>query len=251
MDGHQVDLVRDANTITVPVSRPGLITRTYTITLNRLRAGIESVALTNDPGWDDTYAAGDEIEVTLTFNGPVAVDTTKGVPLVVVLAENYDRRSTFTSIDTTQPECYFHLHRGIFRQVQRRLADRGRQFDVQWREYQASDHPLGCADYLWGPGLKPAASGQQETGGARGRSKRRLKPRCQRRHLHRGRNHQGQITLRFAGSGQHRQWYATVTGQVRRFGASGWATAGCLHPVSDKGTNACCAQLTSQMERKR
>ena len=147
-----------ANTIAVTVSKTGLVIRTYTATLNRLWEGIESVALTNDPGWDDTYAGGDEIEVTLTFNGPVAVDTIKGESLVAVLAENYDRRSTFTWTDSTQPDAYFHLHRGIFRQFQRRLADRGRQFDVQWREYQASDRPLGCADYLWGPNLKPATS---------------------------------------------------------------------------------------------
>ena len=67
-DGHQVDLVRDANTITVTVSKTGQITRNSTVTLSWLWAGIESVALTSDPVWDDAYAAGDEIEMTVTFN---------------------------------------------------------------------------------------------------------------------------------------------------------------------------------------
>ncbi len=99
--GHQVDLSRGANTITVTVSKTGLITRTYTVTVNRLWAEIENIAITSNPGWDDTYTTGDEIEVSVTFNGPVSVDTTNGTPHVVVLVGSYYRPAAFASIDST------------------------------------------------------------------------------------------------------------------------------------------------------
>ena len=99
--GHQVDLSRGANTITVTASKTGLITRTYTVTVNRLWAEIENMAITSNPGWDDTYTTGDEIEVSVTFNGPVSVDTTNGTPHVVVAVGYYDRPAAFASIDST------------------------------------------------------------------------------------------------------------------------------------------------------
>ncbi len=99
--GHQVDLSRGANTITVTVSKTGLITRTYTVTVNRLWAEIENMAITSNPGWDDTYTTGDEIEVSVTFSGPVSVDTTNGTPHVVVLVGSYYRPAAFASIDST------------------------------------------------------------------------------------------------------------------------------------------------------
>ena len=99
--GHQVDLVRGANTITVTVSKSGLITRTYTVTVNRTWAEIRKVAITSDPGWDTTYAPGDEIEVSITFNQPVSVDTTNGRPYVVLTSGVRHRNATFASVDPT------------------------------------------------------------------------------------------------------------------------------------------------------
>ena len=99
--GHQVDLARGANTITVTVSKSGLITRTYTVTLTRTWAEIRKVAITSDPGWDNTYAPGDEIEVSIIFNQPVSVDTTNGRPYVVLTSGVRHRNATFASVDPT------------------------------------------------------------------------------------------------------------------------------------------------------
>ena len=100
--GHQVDLARGANTITITVSSAGLITRTYTVTVNRSWAEIQKVAISSDAGWDATYATGDEIELSVTFNQPVLVDTTGGTPHVVVTSGNYDRPATFASIGASR-----------------------------------------------------------------------------------------------------------------------------------------------------
>ena len=45
---------------------------------------ILSVAITSNPGSDDTYATGDIITVSLTFSEAVTVDTTNGTPYVVL-----------------------------------------------------------------------------------------------------------------------------------------------------------------------
>ena len=45
---------------------------------------ISSVAITSNPGPDDTYATGDTITVTFTFSEAVTVDTTNGTPYVVL-----------------------------------------------------------------------------------------------------------------------------------------------------------------------
>ena len=43
---------------------------------------ISTVAITSNPGSDNTYATGDIITVSLTFSEAVTVDTTGGTPLV-------------------------------------------------------------------------------------------------------------------------------------------------------------------------
>ena len=45
---------------------------------------VSSVAITSNPGPDDTYATGDTITVTFTFSEAVTVDTTNGTPYVVL-----------------------------------------------------------------------------------------------------------------------------------------------------------------------
>ena len=99
-DGHQVDLDRGANTITVTVSKPGLTTRSYTVTVNRLWAEISGVSFTSNPGWDDTYATGDEIELSVRFDGPVSVDTTNGTPYVGFVSGAYNRQASYKSINS-------------------------------------------------------------------------------------------------------------------------------------------------------
>ena len=44
---------------------------------------VTGVAVTSDPGADDTYAKGDRIRMTVTFNGPVTVDTRGGTPRLI------------------------------------------------------------------------------------------------------------------------------------------------------------------------
>ncbi len=99
-DGHQVDLDRGANTSTVNVSKPGLTTRSYTVTVNRLWAEISGVSFSSNPGWDDTYATGDEIELSVRFDGPVSVDTTNGTPYVGFVSGAYNRQASYKSIDS-------------------------------------------------------------------------------------------------------------------------------------------------------
>ena len=100
-DGHQVDLDRGANTIAVTVSKPGLTTRSYTVTVNRLWAEISRVSFTSNPGWDDTYATGDEIELSVRFDGPVSVGTTNGTPYVAFVSGAYSRQASYKSIDAS------------------------------------------------------------------------------------------------------------------------------------------------------
>ena len=50
------------------------------VTFYDISAG--AVAITSNPGLDETYAAGDAIEVTVTFAESMAVDTTDGIPQI-------------------------------------------------------------------------------------------------------------------------------------------------------------------------
>ena len=53
--------------------------------------GVESVAITSNAGADDTYAIGDTVEATLTFNEAVEVDTASGIPHVGIYFSGNDR----------------------------------------------------------------------------------------------------------------------------------------------------------------
>ena len=45
---------------------------------------VSAVAITSDPGLDNTYGLDETIEVTVTFNQPVTVDTTNGTPSLII-----------------------------------------------------------------------------------------------------------------------------------------------------------------------
>ena len=100
-DGHQVDLNRGANDITITVVKSGSANGVYTVTVNRVWAEIESVEFSSDPGPHNSYATGDVITVGVTFDAPVTVDTTSGTPYIEVLVGNYYRNAVFTSIDSS------------------------------------------------------------------------------------------------------------------------------------------------------
>ena len=66
---------------------------------------VSTVAVTSDPGTDNTYAAGDKIEVTVTFSEAVTVTTTNGTPRLSIDIgdqprnipyDRYDRAGTGT-----------------------------------------------------------------------------------------------------------------------------------------------------------
>ena len=54
------------------------------VTNNVEGTGVAGVAITSDPGDDDNYATGDAVEVTVTFDEAMTVDTTNGTPRIVV-----------------------------------------------------------------------------------------------------------------------------------------------------------------------
>ena len=70
-DGHQVALAVGDTAVSVTVTaEDGTTTQTYTVTVARADAAptVSSVAVTSDPGADETYAPGDTIQVTVTFD---------------------------------------------------------------------------------------------------------------------------------------------------------------------------------------
>ena len=99
--GHQVDLNRGANDITITVAKSGAVNGTYTVAVNRVWAEIDSVSFSSDPGPGGSYATGDVITVVVTFDAPVTVDTTDGTPYISVLVGNYYRNATYSTIDAT------------------------------------------------------------------------------------------------------------------------------------------------------
>ena len=54
------------------------------VTNNVEVTGVAGVAITSDPGGDDNYATGDAVEMTVTFDEAVTVDTTNGTPRIEV-----------------------------------------------------------------------------------------------------------------------------------------------------------------------
>ena len=97
--GHQI-AVSDGAAITITVAETGKLPVEYTVTI-MVRTVVYSVAVTSDPGADGTYATGDVISVAATFNAPVAVDTTNGVPYVAVSVGDNSRNAAYTGIDAT------------------------------------------------------------------------------------------------------------------------------------------------------
>ena len=99
--GYQVSLSRGANEITITVSKRGLMTQTYTVTIDRIWADVTSVAFTSDAGADNIYVAGDVIEVSVTFGAPVVVDTTGGTPYIKVAIGDSVKRAEYSAVDAT------------------------------------------------------------------------------------------------------------------------------------------------------
>ena len=98
--GHQVDLNRGANDIAITVAKSDAVNGTYTATVNRVWAEIDSVSFSSDPGPGGSYATADVITVAVTFDAPVTVDTTDGTPHISVLVGNYYRYATYSTIDS-------------------------------------------------------------------------------------------------------------------------------------------------------
>ena len=63
---------------------------------------VSSVAVTSDPGSDDTYAIGDVIEVTVTFDQAVTVGTAGGTPFLELNVGGAQRQATFASGSGTE-----------------------------------------------------------------------------------------------------------------------------------------------------
>ena len=82
-DGHQVTLAVGDTAVSVTVTaEDGTTTQTYAVIVTRAAQAapaVSSVDVTSEPGDDDTYAIGDSISVTVTFDQAVTVT---GVPRI-------------------------------------------------------------------------------------------------------------------------------------------------------------------------
>ena len=70
---------------------------------------VSSVAVTSNPGTDNTYAKGNTITVTLTFSEAVTVDTTNGTPYVTIDIGGQPRNAAYSgdgSSAAAQPFSY-------------------------------------------------------------------------------------------------------------------------------------------------
>jgi len=84
-DGHQVTLNHGTNEIIIVASKEGAAKMTYTIAVVvPIIPSIESVEVISQPTDGETYAFGDTIEIAVTFDLPVLVDTTNGTPIIRV-----------------------------------------------------------------------------------------------------------------------------------------------------------------------
>ncbi len=63
---------------------------------------VTAVALTSNPGTDQTYATGDTITATVTYDEAVAVDTTDGTPGLTLTIGDNARNAGYTSIDSSE-----------------------------------------------------------------------------------------------------------------------------------------------------
>lgn len=101
-DGHQVDLPGGDTVVTITVAKANELDTTYTVTLTRNVAPvIESLSVTSDPGSDGTYATGDTIDVDVTFDIDVEVDTSNGTPSISITVGDDTRSALYASTDST------------------------------------------------------------------------------------------------------------------------------------------------------
>ena len=96
--GHQVELAEGNTVITITITKSGESTTTYTVTITRsLEPEITGMAVVSDPGSDGTYATGDAIDVEVTFDTEVAVDTTSGTPSLALTIGDATRDAAYSS----------------------------------------------------------------------------------------------------------------------------------------------------------
>ena len=101
-DGHQVELPGSETVVTIEVAKANEITTTYTVTVTRNVAPvIESLSVVSNPGSDATYATGDTIDVQVTFDIDVEVDTTNGTPSISITVGDATRSAPYAATDAT------------------------------------------------------------------------------------------------------------------------------------------------------
>ena len=97
--GHQVDLTQEPEEVVVMVTTASAATYTYRVKIVVSSPEITALAFTSDPGSDSTYATGDVITATATYNVPVTVDTTDGTPSLALTIGDNARDAGYTEID--------------------------------------------------------------------------------------------------------------------------------------------------------
>ena len=149
---------------------------------------ITGVEITSDPnddmrmGDDETYAIGDTVEVTVTFDGSVTVNTAAGTPELELDVGASAVRALYSS-GSGSSEFVFTYHRGRRRRGHRRHRHRGEQAERERRNHrkQREDRrprPPGPARQR-GPQGRRRAPDDDECGQLGGRYNHR-------RHLQRG-----------------------------------------------------------------
>ena len=100
-------------------SNPGLTwteNQSVTVKLTTSDPGVSSIALTSDPnddsrtGNDDTYAIGDDIEATITFNQ--AVDVTGSPQITLIIGSSEKAASCAAATNTTTVLCSYTVAQG-------------------------------------------------------------------------------------------------------------------------------------------
>ena len=99
--GHQVDLTQEPEEIIVTVTTASAATYIYRVKTFLSDTEITSLAISSDPGSDSTYATGDVITATVTYNVPVTVDTTDGTPALKLKVGDTARAASYTGTDAS------------------------------------------------------------------------------------------------------------------------------------------------------
>ena len=97
--GHQVDLTQEPEEIIVTVTTASAGTYIYRVKTFLSDTEITALAISSDPGSDNTYATGDVITATVTYNVPVTVDTTDGTPALKLKVGDTARAASYTGTD--------------------------------------------------------------------------------------------------------------------------------------------------------